>query len=89
MLAELDRLIAKVNNSNVRESAGLLHMARLDIQTRVYGISEGELRALSSAVERTLVSRRAASKAAKGSYPRRRCERPATPRPLEKVRARD
>lgn len=89
MLAELDRLIVWVNNSDVRESAGLLHMAKLDMQTRVYGISEGELRALSSAVERTLASRCAATKAARCSYPRRRCERPTTLHPLEKTRARD
>jgi hypothetical protein len=80
MLADLDRLIADVSNSTVRESAAILHMARLDMQTRVYGISEGELRELSSALEHTLLSQRAVGKAAKCAYPRRHCERPAMPR---------
>ena len=89
VLAELDRLIAKVNNSNVRESAPLLHMAKLDMHTRIYGISEGELRDLSSAVEHALLSRRAGHKAARTAHPRRRCERPAMPRINGKARAAD
>lgn len=80
LLDDLDRLIAKVHHSNARESTQLLHMARLDMHTRIYGISEGELRVLSSAVEDALLSRRSTQKAAKHSYPRRRCERSATPR---------
>ena len=87
MLADLDRLIANVSNSSVCESAPLLHMAKLDMHTRIYGISEGELRELSSVVEQALSSRRALGKAAKCAYPRRRCERSATPRSTEKARA--
>jgi hypothetical protein len=84
LLADLDRLIANVSNSNMRESAALLHMARLDMHTRIYGISEGELRELSTAVEHALFSRCAMPKAANSTYPRRRCERPAMPRSTEK-----
>jgi hypothetical protein len=84
ILGDLDRLIANVNNSNMRESAPLLHMAKLDMHTRIYGISEGELRELSSVVEDALLSRRAVHKAAKCAYPRRRCERPAMPRSVGK-----
>jgi hypothetical protein len=75
VLADLDRLIAKIDCSSARESAPLLQMVKLDMHARIYDISEGELRALTSAVERTLLSRRAAAKAAKRGYPRRRCER--------------
>jgi hypothetical protein len=89
VLADLDRLIAKVNDSTVRESAPLLQMARLDMCTRLHGISDGELRDLSAAVERALLSPRGKDRATRLTHPRRRYERATATRLAEKAGARD
>ena len=42
LIAELDRIIVAVTEAGLKETAGLLRMARIDLLTRIHGISEEE-----------------------------------------------
>jgi hypothetical protein len=42
LIAELDRIILAVTEAGLKETAGLLRMARIDLLTRIHGITEEE-----------------------------------------------
>jgi hypothetical protein len=71
LLADLDRLIENAIEMNMLESAMTLRMAKLDLHTRIYGISDHELRELSGAVERVLFQQPCATRTGKSACPRR------------------
>ena len=54
IVAVLDEHIAVLRDLGFSDSAMILRIAKLDLQTKIHGISEGELRALSDALEARL-----------------------------------
>ena len=42
LIAELDKIIVAVSEAGLKETAGLLRMARIDFLTRIHGITEEE-----------------------------------------------
>ena len=51
IVAVLDQEIAALRALGLHETAMMLGIAKLDLQTRIHGISDDELRALTNALE--------------------------------------
>jgi hypothetical protein len=51
MAAMLESQIAVTQKYGLKDTAMLLRMAKLDVELKIHGISEGELRALTDALE--------------------------------------
>lgn len=84
LLDDLHDLIARTIALGMPESAELLRMGMFDLHAKIHGVSDGELRELSAAVEDVLFSPRTPCKAAKSVYPRRRSPLRGAPNPTAK-----
>jgi hypothetical protein len=84
LLDDLRSVIARTIALGMPESAELLRMGMFDLHAKIHGVSDGELRELSAAVENVLFSPRAPCRSAKSVYPRRRSSLRGTPNPTAK-----